>query len=540
MSRLKDIFSAFHARHYVLLSMTICVALAFVAGYRSALFFRSRSQVAAAILVPPTDFCVPVPEGATEITITDPRTDNGELARFVVQRHQDSFQGLPEVHQNILARPSLTLEDVTFFRHELASVLTEVDSTWDRALRIRDWLSTSGYKVAMPGLTTRSPREAYIQMRHGKPVLCGNLAEIYAALCESAGLIARSVGLSLMIRDGNFGSDTHAGVEVWIPEMGGWIYQDPTFNCYWQVDGRPASALQLHDALMDGRKIDLVPGNPRARSLVEAYYVDPRLLFRHISYEYKPGGPLLYFVDGRLEPLNMRDKNWIQTDDRTALQTLDTNGNSLVERKGEIAPGIFVQLIDNRLYIRDRREQNRGIRVRSSNGTVEVCAYEHWRAQELGVFEGKNLVHNGSFNFTAGPEAIAKDWMVSGPVEVLTVLGGQGMAAQAGGKLWQRIPVEAGKRYLMYVRISVGRGSVIWSLADSARGMDSKGVLRPTQMSEIVSDVVESRSGYLDVSFQLAESGGFRVMNVIVTELPPDAFENAQRAIPTLQSGENQ
>jgi hypothetical protein len=63
----------------------------------------------------------------------------------------------------------------------------------------------------MPGLATRVPREAYEQMRRGNPVLCGNLAEIYVALCEAAGLTARAVGLSVLVRDGLFGIDTHAG-----------------------------------------------------------------------------------------------------------------------------------------------------------------------------------------------------------------------------------------------------------------------------------------------------------------------------------------
>jgi len=128
-------------------------------------------------------------------------------------------------------------------------------------------------------------------MRQGKPVLCGNLAEIYVALCESMGLVARTVGLSLMVRDGTFGSDTHAGAEVWVPEIGGWVYQDSTFNCYWEIDGKPASALQLHDALMEARVIKLVSPNPKAEALVRSYYVDPRFFFRHISYEYKAGGP---------------------------------------------------------------------------------------------------------------------------------------------------------------------------------------------------------------------------------------------------------
>ncbi|MDX6386086.1 MAG: hypothetical protein QOK48_3659, partial [Blastocatellia bacterium] len=254
-----------------------------------------------------------------------------------------------------------------------------------------------------------------------------------------------------------------------------------------------------------------------------------RFFFRHISYEYKAGGPLLYYVDGRLEPLNLRDHYWLQTSDRAVLEALDTNGNTIVERRGEVSPGIFIQLIGDALFIRDRRDENRGIRVRSSSSTVEVCAYEHWRAEELGIFRGRNLVSNGSFNVTGKSPGIAQAWSVGGPVEVLNAMGGQGMAAQAGGKLWQRIEAQPGHRYLMYARLSVSRGVVAWAFADAARGMDSRGLIKPSLMSEVISDVVESRSGYLDVSFELPVAGGFRVMDVIVVEIPPDAFENSQR-----------
>jgi hypothetical protein len=406
------------------------------------------------------------------------------------------------------------------------AVTSPSDSAWQRANRIRNWLVTGQHLMALPGLATRVPREAYLEMRQGKPVLCGNLAEIYVALCESMGLVARTVGLSLMVRDGTFGSDTHAGAEVWAPELGGWVYEDSTFNCYWEVDGKPASALQLHDALMEHREIKLASPDSRSEALVRNYYLDPRLFFRHISYEYKAGGPLLYYVDGRLEPLNMRDRYWLQTSDRRVVEALDTNGNTVVERRGEVAPGIFVQLIGKVLFVRDRREDNRGIRVRSSSGMVEVCAYEHWRAEELGIFQGKNLVTNGSFNLSGTSEGLAENWSVSGPIEVLTTMGGQGMAAQAGAKLFQRIAVEPGRRYLMYAKIGVTRGSVVWSLADAARGMDSRGLIKPSLMSEVISDVVESRSGYLDVSFELPEGGGFRALDVIVTEMPLDALDN--------------
>src|SRR5262249_39319581 len=275
--------------------------------------------------------------------------------------------------------------------------------------------------LGMPGLSTRKPREAYEQMKTGQPVLCGNLAEIYVALCEAMGLTARAVGLTVAVQNGLFGADTHAAAEVWIPEMGGWIYQDPTFNCYWQIDGKPASAMQLHDAVMERREVDFMPHNKQTEQRLRDYYLDVRLYFRQISYEYKPGGTGLYFADPRLEPLNLRDKNWIHTDSREDIQRLDTDEVLVVERRLEISPGVFVQLVGNDLFVRDRREQSPGIRVRSSTGTVEGVAYLHQRAQDLGLFNGTNLARNPSFRLTSGSNQLADDWSVAAPVQPITL-----------------------------------------------------------------------------------------------------------------------
>jgi hypothetical protein len=508
--------------------VALCLTVAFTAGFGVALLLRPKARVEFSN-VPPTDFRVTLPEGETVITITDPRSEPEQLARVVINRNGSTITGIPEVQKQIAARPRLSAQDAAFFRRELSGVIFPSDTLWQRALRIRDWLASTQHRMALPGLATRVPREAYERMKQGEPVLCGNLAEIYVALCEAMGLNARAVGMSLMVRNGFLGNDTHAAAEVWIPEMGGWVYQDPTFNCYWEVDGKPASALRLHDALMDGREIKPAPENPRVESTLKDYYVNPRLFFRHISYEYKAGGALLYYADAHLEPLNLRDRNWIQTDSKAAIERLDTDGNAIVERRGEIAPGIFVQLIGNDLFIRDMREQDRGIHVRSSSGAVQVCAYEHRRAEELGLFSGRNFVHNGSFNLTGQSDGIAAEWFVDGPVEALASLGGQGVAAQAGGKLWQRVQVRPNGRYLMYAKVSAVRGSLTWSLADVSRGMDSRGTLEPGRIREIVSDVVVSQSGYLDVVFEVPQGGSFRVMDVIITELPDDARANKQQ-----------
>jgi hypothetical protein len=168
-----------------------------------------------------------------------------------------------------------------------------------------------------------------------------------------------------------------------------------------------------------------------------------------------------------------------------------------------------MQVVGYDFFVRDRREQSPGIRVRSSSGTVEGCAYLHQRAQDMGLFNGANLARNPAFRLTSGSNQLADEWSVAGPVEAMTVSGGQAMSALAGGRLWQRIQVRRNGRYLLYARVSVVRGFVNWSLADAERGTRSMGTIEPERISEVVSDIVESQSGYLDVGFDVPPAGHF-------------------------------
>ena len=503
----------------------LCVLVSFTIGF--GVSFIARTEIPAAeAKIQIADFRIAIPEGETIVTITNRDAESQELGRLMIQRHGETITGVPEIEKRIAPRALLSSEDAAFLRQRMGSHISASDSPWQRANKIRSWLANRSYRVGMPGLSTRKPREAYEEMERGQPVLCGNLAEIYVALCEASGLTARTVGLSVAVQNGQFGVDTHTGAEVWIPELGGWIYQDPTFNCYWEVGGKPAGAMMLHDALMEARPIEFAPRDKETQERLQAYYLDPRLYFRQISYEYKAGGTVLYFADHRLEPLNLHDKNWIHTDDRADIQRLDTRETVIVERRSEISPNIFVQLVGNDLFVRDRRERSPGIRVRSSSGTVEGCAYLHERAQDLGLFNGPNLARNPAFRFTTRSNQLADDWSVAGPVEAMTVLGGQAMSALPGGRLWQRIQVKPRGRYLMYARVSVVRGFVNWTIADSQRGPKSVGTIEPERISEVVSDIVESPSGYLEIGFDVPSGGAFRVIDVIVTEAPRFADTN--------------
>jgi len=136
MTRLIRVFSAFRTRG-VFFIFAIIFLVAFVAGFAAALILRPKPQPQA-VTVPPTDFSVALPEGSTTITITDPRLEPGELARFVVERHGNTVTGLPESRKQIVARLGLSPEDLRFFRHELAGVFSPSDSAWQRAIRIRN------------------------------------------------------------------------------------------------------------------------------------------------------------------------------------------------------------------------------------------------------------------------------------------------------------------------------------------------------------------------------------------------------------------
>ena len=504
------------------------IVTAFIGGVGVSSFWRApnapaepKTQIA--------DFRVEVPEGDTTVVVTSREVNGQELGRLQIHREGDTIIGVPERTRQIDPRQRLSEEDLAFFHKQLAGVVKASDSSWVKANKIRTWLANKPHQSRMPGLATRIPRQAYEEMVRGEPVLCGNLAEIYVALCEAEGVTARTVGLSVAFQNDNFGADIHAGVEVWIEEMGGWIYQDPTFNCYWIIDGKPASALTLHDAVMSGRQMAFAPRELLTEEGLRNSYIDPRLYFRHISYEYRAGGTVLYYADKRLEPLSLTDKNWIHTSNRLDIQRLDLGGNLVTERRSQLAPGIFVQLLDGDLFIRDRRERSQGIRVRSSSGAVEGCAYLHQRAEDLGLFNAENLARNPSFRLTNRSNQLADGWSVTGPVEAMTVSGGQAMASLAGGRLWQRIPARPHARYILYARVAVSRGLINWKLGDAGRGSMSMGVIEPERISEIVSDLVESDSGYLDVEFNLPSGGAFRVMDVIVAEAP--RFDESTNAI---------
>src|SRR5262245_47621359 len=164
--------------------LAVCVLVSFVVGYGVSIVSRTpplppepRIQVA--------DFRIAIPEGETTVTITSRDGEAQQLGQLKLERRGDAIAGIPVIERHIAPREHLTVEDAAFLRREIGAAISPSDSPWQKANKIRAWMGQLRYRLGMPGLSTRKPREAYEQMKTGQPVLCGNLAEIYVALCEA-------------------------------------------------------------------------------------------------------------------------------------------------------------------------------------------------------------------------------------------------------------------------------------------------------------------------------------------------------------------
>jgi hypothetical protein len=176
------------------------ILLAFAGGFAVAKVWRPTAK---AVLNPPSlsDYEIDLPEGETTLSIADPRLDPETIAELTVVRRGSEITGLPQTIRQLPARSRLSPEDLEFFKHQLKGVVSPSDSLWQRANLIREWLVAQD-KHAGHGITSRRAREEFEQMIAGTPALCGNLADMYVALCEAAGVTAREVGLAVMVRNG--------------------------------------------------------------------------------------------------------------------------------------------------------------------------------------------------------------------------------------------------------------------------------------------------------------------------------------------------
>lgn len=113
------------------------------------------------------------------------------------------------------------------------------------AIALRDWASRN-LEVSLSAPPDLSISDLVAGIKGPEvppPVWCDSYAKIFLLAAHSVGVEARIVHLSA---DAGPALQAHYANEVWVSELSKWVLMDAFFNLYIQIDGQPASALEIH------------------------------------------------------------------------------------------------------------------------------------------------------------------------------------------------------------------------------------------------------------------------------------------------------
>jgi hypothetical protein len=139
------------------------------------------------------------------------------------------------------------------FRRHIGDLIRPTASSLETARALRTWANRQQPR----DMTTDRPADARVdpevllaQQRRGVPGSCRRFAYVYLGSLLSAGLNARVVNWDSSFCARN--TSGHTLVEVWIPELHTWVMMDAMSDYEFLVDGRPASLIDVREAVVRG------------------------------------------------------------------------------------------------------------------------------------------------------------------------------------------------------------------------------------------------------------------------------------------------
>jgi hypothetical protein len=148
-------------------------------------------------------------------------------------------------------------ESLIRFRRNLEEIPEkEYPNSLSKAVAIRHWVRRQQPEdkfMWMPagGGDHENPQRLLEEQRQGVPGACRRFSYILLGALLSAGFDARIVCFVSSLR--RRGMKSHVAVEAWIEELAQWVLLDPTYDTVVLVDGKVASAFELHKAAAAGR-----------------------------------------------------------------------------------------------------------------------------------------------------------------------------------------------------------------------------------------------------------------------------------------------
>ena len=174
------------------------------------------------------------------------RVDNGALpkGRFSFQHETDVHGRLAEFRQ----------------QERLDDIVRGATSEFEQFLLLMEW-TNSQWAVGMPDpYPPWNAFEILRDIRQGRTSgFCAQYSVVFVQACLALGCQARYVDLLDLLDDGR---RTHFTVEVWSHDYQKWIILDPSYNIYYELNGVPMSAVELHMAGRSGawRDIQVITG----------------------------------------------------------------------------------------------------------------------------------------------------------------------------------------------------------------------------------------------------------------------------------------
>ena len=197
--------------------------------------------------------------------------------------------------------------------------------------RISDWANKQwGHMQPLP-YPTWDAHDILDKVEEGDAFWCTFKAALFVQLCNATGLSGRILGINPRH------SAAHTVTEVYCNEYRKWMLVDPWYNCYFERDGVPLSALEFHDSMDNPEGIILVFGKngkgleywnkktgkadtiPHAnkrvpieqddrKGMINMYY-DVRIVLRN-DHTVHPQSTENVYVDSFMVPYNARGGEW--------------------------------------------------------------------------------------------------------------------------------------------------------------------------------------------------------------------------------------
>lgn len=249
--------------------------------------------------------------------ITIRRAVNGRIGR---PRYPFTYQDMADLRVRAL-----------YARAGIARMERAATSELDLIRRIADWANRQwGHMRPLP-YASWDALEILDRGEKGDGFWCEYKAALFVQACNAAGLTARIVGINR--KD----EDSHMVAEVYSNQFRKWMLVDAWWNCYYERNGVPLSAIEFHQAaghldgieavfgpsgklkeywaLKTGRATSLPHANQRVAVATDPqhglndWYYDLHVVLRN-DHTVHPQPNHNTYVDGFLVPPNYRGGDW--------------------------------------------------------------------------------------------------------------------------------------------------------------------------------------------------------------------------------------